>query len=128
MNIDDCRKHFTFEPEAEYHARSKTGECMSSHMLRKFAESAAGYFKLISEPPEEKKSDAFRFGTAVHCAILEPEKFSSATMSPTVRSIRKRENRSDGRQKNMRHGSPHSEKKKSFPAKSGRLSKQCGNR
>ena len=29
-----------------------------------------------SEPPEEKKSDAFRFGTAVHCAILEPEKFS----------------------------------------------------
>lgn len=76
MNIDDCRKHFTFEPEAEYHARSKTGECMSSHMLRKFAESAAGYFKLISEPPEEKKSDAFRFGTAVHCAILEPEKFS----------------------------------------------------
>lgn len=61
------------EPEKEYHAKSKSGECMSSGMLKKFRECPFVYHQAILNPDEGKPSDAFRFGRAVHKLCLEGE-------------------------------------------------------
>ena len=62
---------FTHEPADEYHARSKAGEFMSSHMLADFRESPALYRKKILGQIEENESAAFILGRAAHCLILE---------------------------------------------------------
>ncbi len=59
------------EPEDAYHAKSKSGECMSSGMLKKFRDCPFAYFQTVSEQLEGKTSDAFRFGRAVHKICLE---------------------------------------------------------
>ena len=62
---------FAHEPADEYHARSKAGEFMSSHMLADFRKSPALYRKKILGQIEESESAAFALGRAAHCLILE---------------------------------------------------------
>ncbi len=59
------------EPAGEYHARSRNGEFMSSHMLADFRESPALYRKQILGEIEQNESPALALGSAAHCLILE---------------------------------------------------------
>lgn len=59
------------ESADEYHAASKAGEFMSSHMLADFRESPALYRKEILGGIEDTESPAFVLGRAAHCLILE---------------------------------------------------------
>ena len=59
------------EPADEYHARSRGGEFMSSHLLADFRESPALYRKKITGKIEESESAAFTIGRATHSLILE---------------------------------------------------------
>ena len=61
----------THEPAGEYHARSRSGEFMSSHLLADFRESPALYYKEINGEIEQKDTPAFVLGRAAHCLILE---------------------------------------------------------
>ncbi len=66
MNIN----FITQEPADEYHARSRSGEFMSSHLLTDFRESPALYRKKVTGEIEDKESSAFVIGRATHCLIL----------------------------------------------------------
>ena len=59
------------EPANEYHARSRSGEFMSSHLLADFRESPALYCKEITGEIEQKDTPAFVLGRAAHSLILE---------------------------------------------------------
>ena len=59
------------EPADEYHARSRSGEFLSSHLLADFRESPALYRKKVTGKTEETESAAFIMGRAAHCLILE---------------------------------------------------------
>lgn len=59
------------EPADIYHARSRRGEFMSSHLLADFRESPALYNKEINGEIEKTESAAFALGRAAHCLILE---------------------------------------------------------
>ncbi len=58
-------------PAAEYHAASRRGEYMSSHMLANFRESPALYRKKIAGEMADSESPALALGRAAHCLILE---------------------------------------------------------
>ena len=62
------------ESASEYHARSRSGEFMSSHLLADFRESPALYHKKVTGEIEDKDSSAFVIGRAAHCLILEGRK------------------------------------------------------
>lgn len=62
---------FFHEPADDYHARSRSGEFMSSHLLADFRESPALYRKKIQGKIEEPESAAFTIGRAAHSLILE---------------------------------------------------------
>lgn len=70
MNIPACIIH---EPESQYHARSKSGEILSSHMLARFCEMPYKYFATISGLYHEPKKQEYAFGAATHKLILEGE-------------------------------------------------------
>ena len=59
------------ESADEYHARSRSGEFMSSHLLADFRESPALYRRKVSGEIQESESSAFVMGRAAHCLILE---------------------------------------------------------
>ena len=61
----------THEPAGEYHARSRSGEFMSSHLLADFRESPALYRKEINGEIEQKDTPACVLGRAAHSLILE---------------------------------------------------------
>ncbi len=61
----------TNEPADIYHARSRSGEFMSSHLLADFRESPALYRKEINGEIEQKDTPAFVLGRAAHSLILE---------------------------------------------------------
>ena len=52
MTIPACIIH---EPETAYHARSKSGEILSSHMLARFQEMPYKYFATITGIYQEPK-------------------------------------------------------------------------
>ena len=58
-------------PAAEYHAASRRGEYMSSHLLADFRESPALYRKKITGDVPDSESPALALGRATHCLILE---------------------------------------------------------
>jgi len=58
-------------PAAEYHAASRRGEYMSSHLLADFRESPALYRKKIDGEVADSVSPALALGRAAHCFILE---------------------------------------------------------
>lgn len=59
------------EPEEAYHARSKSGEMLSSHMLAKFQEMPFKYSALIHGLCKEPDKAEYEFGRAAHKMILE---------------------------------------------------------
>lgn len=62
---------YTFEPADDYHARSRSGEFLSSHLMDDFRRSPILYKKKISGEIEPEDSTAFLFGRAAHSLILE---------------------------------------------------------
>jgi exodeoxyribonuclease VIII len=65
-------------PEAEYHAY----EAISASGAKKILRSPMHY-KLMRDQPSEP-TEAMEFGTAVHCGVLEPDRYSSrVVLSPT---------------------------------------------
>ena len=59
------------ESEETYHARSKSGEYLSSHMLAVFRKMPYKYKKMISGEYFEPEKDEYIFGSAAHKLILE---------------------------------------------------------
>ena len=57
-------------PADEYHAASRSGRYMSSHLLADFRESPALYNKEIKGEIEQKNTPAFILGRAAHSLIL----------------------------------------------------------
>ena len=62
---------YHFEPADEYHARSRNGEYLSSHLLDDFRKSPLLYHKKVNGEIEPEDSTAFLFGRAVHALALE---------------------------------------------------------
>ncbi len=60
-------------PEEIYHAEKRF---ISKHSLDIFRESPFKYKEMIEGRLERTTSAAMEFGTALHCAVLEPEKFA----------------------------------------------------
>ena len=67
MNTD----RFLTIPAEEYHAASRSGRYMSSHLLADFRESPELYRRKTSGEIAESESPALALGRAVHCLILE---------------------------------------------------------
>ena len=59
------------EPSEVYHARSRSGEYLSSHMLADFRKCPALYHKKLNGGIQETESTAFALGRAAHTLILE---------------------------------------------------------
>ena len=62
-------------PAAEYHAASRSGHYVSSHLLDDFRSSPELYRRKISGEIEDSDSPALALGRATHCLILELERF-----------------------------------------------------
>ena len=58
-------------PAEEYHAASRRGHYMSSHLLAHFRDSPALYHKTVSGEVPDVESPALALGRAAHCLILE---------------------------------------------------------
>jgi hypothetical protein len=58
-------------PADEYHAASRRGHFMSSHLLAHFRDSPALYHKTVSGEVPDVESPALALGRAAHCLILE---------------------------------------------------------
>lgn len=56
---------------------------LSFSSIKEFAKSPAHF--LAYKNKEKKESSAMRFGTAVHCAVLEPERFKNEYQTTTLR-------------------------------------------
>ena len=59
------------EPEDVYHSRSKSGDCLSSHMLKTFQQMPYKYYAMISGLYQEPDKAEYAIGTAAHKLILE---------------------------------------------------------
>ena len=59
------------EPAAAYHAKSRTGECLSSHMLADFRKCPALYHGKLTGEIKDSDSSAFALGRAAHVLVLE---------------------------------------------------------
>lgn len=59
------------ETDEQYHARSRSGEYMSSHMLSDFRKCPQLYWLKTNDLIEEIVRPAYQFGRAAHCLILE---------------------------------------------------------
>ena len=66
--IFNCIIH---EPESEYHAQSKSGDILSSHMLARFQEMPYKYFATITGRYKEPDKAEYALGSAAHKLILE---------------------------------------------------------
>lgn len=66
--VFNCIVH---EPETEYHAQSKSGDILSSHMLARFQEMPYKYFAVITGRYKEPDKAEYAFGSAAHKLILE---------------------------------------------------------
>lgn len=64
-------KRFLRESEEVYHALSKSGQTVSSHMLAEFRKSPKMYHKMTTGQVAFADSDAFRLGRAAHKYLLE---------------------------------------------------------
>lgn len=77
MNINDTRI-FQNIPEDIYHAEGRSGAWLQSHALALFAKSPAAYDRMRrgAACAKDEPTEAFAFGRAAHCYILEgPEEF-----------------------------------------------------
>lgn len=69
--MHDYPHPFVWIPESDYHAASRRGEFISSHLLADFRRSPLLYKREIDGIIPNAKSEAFAFGTAAHKRILE---------------------------------------------------------
>lgn len=60
-----------FEPAEYYHQQSKSGNCISSHLLSDFRRNPLLYSKKIKGLISEKPNTAYAIGSAAHKLILE---------------------------------------------------------
>ena len=67
----ESNKFILLIPATEYHAESRAGRYMSSHLLADFRESPAFYRKEILGEIEDTESPALALGRAAHSLILE---------------------------------------------------------
>ena len=67
MNTD----RFLTIPADEYHAASRSGQYMSSHLLADFRESPELYRRKTNGEIAEAEGPALALGRAAHCLILE---------------------------------------------------------
>ena len=67
MNTD----RFLSIPAEEYHAASRSGQYMSSHLLADFRESPELYRRKTNGEIAESESPALALGRAAHCLVLE---------------------------------------------------------
>ena len=58
-------------PAAEYHAASRRGEYVSSHLLADFRESPELYRRKVSGEIEDADTPSLALGRATHCLVLE---------------------------------------------------------
>ena len=58
-------------PSAEYHAESRNGHYLSSHLLADFRQSPELYHREVSGEIAQTESPALALGRAAHCLILE---------------------------------------------------------
>ena len=58
-------------PAEEYHAESRNGHYMSSHLLADFRESPELYHRKVTGEIAATESPALALGRAAHCLILE---------------------------------------------------------
>lgn len=58
-------------PAEEYHAESRSGRYMSSHLLADFRESPELYHRKVTGEIAQAESPALALGRAAHCLILE---------------------------------------------------------
>ena len=58
-------------PSAEYHAESRNGHYLSSHLLADFRQSPQLYHREVSGEIAQTESPALALGRAAHCLILE---------------------------------------------------------
>lgn len=58
-------------PADEYHAASRSGRYMSSHLLADFRESHELYHRKVTGEIAQTESPALALGRAAHCLILE---------------------------------------------------------
>lgn len=58
-------------PAGEYHAASRSGRYMSSHLLASFRESPLLYHKKVTGEVTDGDSPALALGRAAHCLVLE---------------------------------------------------------
>jgi len=65
------KEKFVFESDAVYHGKSKSGQFMSSHLLKMFKDCPFEYSMTVTGSAPEKDTPAFRFGRAAHKYILE---------------------------------------------------------
>ena len=66
-------------PADEYHAASRSGQYMSSHLLADFRESPELYRRKTSGEIAEAEGPALALGRAAHCLILEGHYHNSQT-------------------------------------------------
>ena len=68
-------------PEAEYHAETKSGTKLSSHMLMEFIHCPLTYHQKLTGEIADEQTDAMLLGSAAHCLILQGDAaFNSAYM------------------------------------------------
>lgn len=71
MTMQSYPHPFVWIPESDYHAASRRGDYISSHLLADFRRSPLLYKREIDGLVPNAKSEAFAFGTAAHKLILE---------------------------------------------------------
>lgn len=65
---------FKYESDEVYHGRSKSGECVSSHLLSLFSRSPWKYYQTISGQHQDPDKPEYAIGRAAHKLILEGDK------------------------------------------------------
>ena len=68
-------------PADEYHAASRSGQYMSSHLLADFRESPELYRRKTNGEIAEAEGPALALGRAAHCLILEGRAYPSSLRS-----------------------------------------------
>jgi exodeoxyribonuclease VIII len=77
-------------PETEYHQPVLGMVSVSS--LLEFARTPSKYFAMIQGTRKREETPALNFGRAIHCALLEPERFAREyVMAPNFGDLRKTE-------------------------------------
>ncbi len=88
---DDRAPRITEETHDEYHQRTLG---VVSKSVLDLIDRSPSHYKHWVETGEEERSPALIFGSAFHCALLEPDRFKTAyAVAPSFGDCRKKENK-----------------------------------